>query len=170
MGPRGGACMLSKETSPCNLPLTYRSGMAIGTGPVNKTLLYGVQFPTGQLNEETKPWVLFFFFFLNLPDCYLAPLLSLMTSLVRIKEEENWKCHCCGAQLLKWLSACHHCVSASLADQEEITMRCFREIKGKSMLTFLFFFFWLCSKSFVGIKEEEESWYAHLETFLCWKQ
>lgn len=37
--------------------------MAIGTGPVNKTLLYGVQFPTGQLNEETKPWVLFFFFF-----------------------------------------------------------------------------------------------------------
>lgn len=34
--------------------------MAIGTGPVNKMLLYGVQFPTGQLNEETKPWALFF--------------------------------------------------------------------------------------------------------------
>lgn len=53
--PRRTACELSRETSHCNLPRTYWSGVAIGLSPVNKTLLCWVQFPTGQLNGATQP-------------------------------------------------------------------------------------------------------------------
>lgn len=43
----------SGETSGCNLPLTYWSGMLLAS--VNKMSLWWVQFPTGWLKRESKP-------------------------------------------------------------------------------------------------------------------
>ncbi len=64
--------------------------MAIGVSPVNKMLLCRVQFPTGQLNRETKHLALFV-------DCYAAQILGLMMSEPGTEEEKKIKCHLCAA-------------------------------------------------------------------------
>lgn len=116
--PRRVACMLSRETSHCNLPLTYWSGMAIGVSPVNKMLLNS---PLGNWMERQN---LKHFFV----DCYFTRIQGLMAFPSGTDEDKQlemsflWAAH---SQITLYIcfSDCHSYVSA--ADQEEITLRWF---------------------------------------------